>query len=118
MEIEVGEYVRTKNGEIHKIIEINNPNDELWTYYKFENNMGDYKEKIVKHSKNIIDLVEVGDYVNGFYIDELPRNPDYKILWHTSKYGDDDQAFEEKDIKSIVTHEMFESIEYKVEEDK
>lgn len=58
MEIEVGEYVKTKNGEIHKIIEINNPNDELWTYYKFENNMGNYKENIVKHSKNIIDLIE------------------------------------------------------------
>lgn len=105
MKIEVGDYVRDKDGEIHKIIEINNPNDELWTYYKFENNMGNYKETIIKHSKNIIDLIEVGDYVNGEYITDK---------WET-RISSIKSNFSEEDIKSIVTHEQFENIEYKVE---
>lgn len=125
--IEVGEYGRTNKGKIFIFAWLENSDGKRYTNKVllgngkiFENKFYyfDDGEEIVKHSKNIIDLIEVGDYVNGVYIDELPRNPDYKILWHTSKYGDDDQAFEEKDIKSIVTHEQFSSIEYKVGENK
>ena len=57
--IEVGEYIRTRKGLIFKVdkqfknIQIN----------EFQNLAGE--RDIVKHSKNIIDLIEVGDYVNG-----------------------------------------------------
>ena len=117
MEIEVGDYVRDKDGEIHKIIEINNPNDELWTYYKFENNMGNYKETIIKHSKNIIDLIEVGDYVNGYKVigvtlDPAPSGKCVDIDCDKPSY--ESYLFEEQ-IYSIVTKEQFASMEYKVE---
>lgn len=29
---------------------------------------------VVKHSKNIIDLIEVGDYVNGEKVKEITKN--------------------------------------------
>ena len=61
--------------------------------------------KILKHSENIIDLIEVGDYVNSELITQakydLFINSDFK-----EKYA--------KNIKSIVTKEQFEIIKYKV----
>lgn len=62
-------------------------------------------EQIAKHSYNIIDLIEVGDYVNG----ELVASVDEKSVeigegWHVKP----------EDIKSIVTHESFNSIKYEV----
>lgn len=65
------------------------------------------KENIIKSSPNIIDLIEVGDYVNGRIVE-----------WIGDKFvafGRLDYAYE-KDIKSIVTKEQFESMEYKVGE--
>lgn len=62
MEIEVGEYIRTKNGKIDKVI---NNNCYMPQYIECEKSLL-YKEDIVKHSKIIIDLVESGDYVNGY----------------------------------------------------
>ena len=60
--IEVGEYVRTKSGKIDKVI---NNNYYMPQYIECEKGIVD-KENIVKHSKNIIDLIEVGDHVNGY----------------------------------------------------
>lgn len=63
-DINVGEYVRTKEGIIDEVIidykrRCNNPNCERkhvsckYNYYD--------EEEIVKHSSNIIDLIETGD---------------------------------------------------------
>ena len=64
MDIEVGEYVRTKDGKIDKVIieyngKCNNSNcSEKHISCKYNY----YNEKdVVKHSKQLIDLVEVGD---------------------------------------------------------
>ena len=63
--IEVNEYVRTKDGEIHKVIEIKEnryiTNFDDYFYYRYDNNMGGFKSNIAKHSKQLIDLIEVGD---------------------------------------------------------
>lgn len=63
---EVGEYVRTKDGIIDKVIieydeKCNNPNcDEKHISCKYNY----YNEKdIVKHSKQLIDLIEVEDII-------------------------------------------------------
>lgn len=57
--IEVNEYVRTKNGKIDKVI---NSNFYMSIYVECEK--GFYLiENIVKHSKQLIDLIEVGDIV-------------------------------------------------------
>lgn len=125
MEIEVGDYVRTDRGIIAKVDEIrlgtNRERKVFQNIYELDNGLWTVIDYIKKHRKNIIDLVEVGDYVNG----RLVLQVDYKnknvcllmpltdtlantnIMW----YG-------YEDIKTIVTHEQMQSIEYKVEEDK
>lgn len=57
MEIEVGEYVRTKEGELHKVIKIIE-DDGDWDYYCCENNVGYFAMDIANHSKQLIDLIE------------------------------------------------------------
>lgn len=64
--------------------------------------------QVSKHSKNIIDLIEVGDYVNGEKIDFI-TNQKHLII------RDNINLFDKyKNIKSIVTHKQFESVEYKI----
>lgn len=60
--IEVGDYVRTKEGEIHKVIKIKE-DDRDWDYYCCENNTGYFAMDIAKHSKQLIDLIEVKDVI-------------------------------------------------------
>ena len=81
--IEVNEYVRTKEGFIYKI-----ENGEEFYEDSVDVGIGiipdvygiwidreclDYIDKrdIVKHSKQIIDLIEEGDYVNGNLVEEV-----------------------------------------------
>lgn len=110
MEIEVKEWVRLKDGRIRQFKQyVDKEYIELTRPY----NTAKVKD-IVKHSKNIIDLVEVGDYVNGKEVIEV-REQEEKIYLMT---GYVPQSYIKEEIKSIVTHEQFKSIEYKVEEDK
>ena len=60
--IEVEEYVRTKEGEIHKVIKIIE-DDGDWDYYCCENNTGYFAMDIANHSKQPIDLIEVKDVI-------------------------------------------------------
>lgn len=62
MKIEVGEYVRTKNGEIAKIIDIVKPinaNILLFDVNLKEIWLNEVGLNIINHSKNIINLIEV-----------------------------------------------------------
>lgn len=108
--IEVNDYVRTKNGKIDKVI---NSNFYMSIYVECEKGLY-LIENIVKHSKKLIDLIEVGDYVNGREVIEV-REQEGKIYLMT---GYVPQTYIKEDIKSIVTHEQMASIEYKVEEDR
>lgn len=116
MEIEVGEYVRTKeNGIIGKIEQIG-----VSLFWLEDESAFKIQEKSYKHSKNIIDLIEVGDYVNGYKVigvtlDPAPSGKCVDIDCDKPSY--ESYLFEEQ-IYSIVTKEQFASIEYKVEEDK
>ena len=111
-EIKVGNYIRTKQWGIAKInmisngkcIQIKNRNNRLTSYF----------EQIGRTSPNIIDLIEVGDYVNG----EKVTNADnyggiYTIEW---EYGNvyTTEIINDKFIKSIVTKEQFKNISYEV----
>ena len=78
--------------------------------------------EILKHSKNIIDLIEVGDYVNGYkvvetFIDNKKKDELWLGVVVSSKMIKEplQEYFNNEMIKSIVTHEQFETIEYKVE---
>lgn len=123
-EIKVGEYVRTDEGIIEKCTETDNNYvyaDDILSY----NFKGDieipncYIEKIriVKHSKNIIDLIEVGDYVNGrlvLQVDYKNKNICLLIPFTDTKSNTNIMWYGYEEIKSIVTHEQFKNIEYKV----
>lgn len=96
--IKIGEYVRFEEGDILKVDEniVNYVNITI--------------EKI-KNSPNIIDLIEIGDYVNGkliHYILKNPKNGETMICYGNGKHIDN------KHIKSIVTKEQFDRMEYKL----
>lgn len=72
------------------------------------------KGTISKASHNIIDLIEVGDYVNGYLVlNVLDFNDNTRILSLERIY---DNKITEEDIKSIVTKEQFENMEYRIGE--
>ena len=118
----VGDYVRTINGIIAKIESkrdyttgdyIGGEND---FFLNVNHSYQDY-DRIVKSSSNIIDLIEVGDYVNDDRVIDIEKYPDGTIeLNFYISQGGYYQIYEDKDIKSIVTKECFESMEYKVGE--
>ena len=118
MEIKEGMYVRTKQGKIGKIIDINLGQEEK-RYILDSSSVYIYcEEDISKASHNIIDLIEVGDYVNGNRVDFT--NSNNKLSYEDKCIGfydgNGDITLFEKDIKSIVTKEQFESMSYKVGE--
>ena len=115
--LETGMYVRTKQGKISKIIN----NDYLQsTIFRQTNEEIDEPYKVLKSSHTIIDLIEVGDYVNGKKIVDVgclingPRKGtkviDYYITPSAVSY------LENEDIKSVITHEQIEQMAYKVGE--
>ena len=72
------------------------------------------KEDIIKSSPNIIDLIEVGDYVNGYYVNEITdiESALPVLCIKTTNWV----ALRNIDIKSIVTHEQFSQMEYRIGE--
>ena len=92
----IGDYVRTKKGTIYK--------------FNSKRNMAKNgaKKYMVKSSPNIIDLIEVGDYVNGIKIDAVYNG--ILIIYDS----DGDWYFTNEDIESIVTKEQFEAMKYKI----
>ena len=121
-EIKVGDYVRTV-GEIRKIIGY-----KVGEYIEIYHDRGSCsywdKDKVIqlKHSKNIIDLIEVGDYVNGKCViaidNRINDNGEKVILIENYDEWTDDGVISKKDIKTIVTKEQFESMQYTVKEDR
>lgn len=109
--IEKDDYVRLNTGEIVKAIGVkeNNVNKKA-IYYGFYDTDWFDSSAVENFSENIIDLIEVGDYVNGQEVIEV-RKQDGKIYLMT---GYVPQTYIKEEIKTIVTHEQFRSIEYKV----
>lgn len=74
-----------------------------------------------KVSKNLIDLIERGDYVNGKEVKHIAdfegiEQPIRKVIFVDKTHLIPGETAENKDIKTIVTKEMMESISYKVKE--
>lgn len=122
MDIEVNEYVRTKDGEIHKVIEIKEnryiTNFDDYFYYRYDNNMGGFKSNIAKHSKQLIDLIEVGDIINGYKVINAINNkesyPSEKCVDIDSSKDSSECTLWEEDIKTILTKEQYMANCYKV----
>ena len=111
--MKIGDYVRTRWGYICKIININEFREPSMRYSVEASYLKDIvfigDEEIIKSSPNIIDLIEIGDYVNGGQVREIKK--DYIRI---SGGGYIWQFLEKEEIKSIVTKEQFSSMEYKI----
>ena len=112
MKIKENEFIRTKTGKIDKVI---NNNYYMSQYIECEKGIVD-KENIVKHSFNRIDLIEVGDIVNGYRIDE---RAEHDVLINKAR-GINRSGFMipvaqyNEDIKTILTKEQMEANQYVV----
>lgn len=121
--ISVGEYVRI-NGEIAKVIKRDADNHiVLDIKYRGDNWLTIFEEAIIKkHSKNIADLLEIGDYVNGEKVFFIEKDPfikgqiDIFFNRHEVDYWGDRNLTQitDKDIKSIVTKEQMQEMEYRL----
>ena len=115
--IEIGDWIRSKDGFIGKVRKISYDNMEKSNYYICEKDnvmASNYLENIAKHSKNIIDLIEVGDYVNGYKVIKLKdgfANGTMEIVLSNNTII---YRHHSEDIKTILTKEQFETNCYKV----
>lgn len=125
-EIQIGEYVRTNNARgIRKVARINEAatvNRYLFIdgYDHSDTIYGIIRaDQITKHDFNIIKLIEVGDYVNGYLVEAIDYEEDengnlFNVLGVV--FTDDDFAYREEleniNIHSIVTKEQFKAMEY------
>lgn len=118
MEIKVGEYIRTEDGCIGKVSKILETDIEEIYYCCDTSITGGYEADITKHSHNIIDLVEVGDYVNGKCVfateNRINDSGEKVVLAENYDEWTDDGVISNKDIETILTHELYEANCYKV----
>lgn len=119
--LKIGEYTRI-NGKIGKVkdIVLNSNNYEDSGIYLENEKFVLGKEEIykLKSSYNIIDLIEPGDYVNGFKVLEIVKG--FKVLVDKLEPNTRDgnyylKQFTNNEIKSVVTKEVFKANEYRVE---
>lgn len=127
MKLKLNMYVRTKKGIAKIIGRINDPTnyyDKYWVCDRYLelNNDTEYiheQDIIGEPSYNIIDLIQVGDFVNGYPVYEIIE---YEDNTRAIVIGDDNKSiiWEESSqyIKSIVTKEQFEVMKYKVEREE
>ena len=118
LELKENMYIRTKDGIIDKVIIDYNghcasPNCEC-KHISCAKNYYD-EDKIVKASYNIIDILEVGDYVNDGKVIEVDFDVEEKYIIIDKAQDGLKTILRNNDIKSIVTKEQFESIKYSLE---
>ena len=110
MKIEVGDFVRTRSGEIG--IFKRYTEEGIYQWFEMLKNGTLYTiptVSIVKHSKIISEVVEVGDYVNGKRIHKIDKGENYCYLY----YGNC-KTFVNYQIKTILTKEQMEANQYVV----
>ena len=112
--IEVGEYVRTKRG-IAKVLEVKAVQPKMYgqhdVAYLIDKCPRMYitETAFIKHSKNIIDLIEAGDYVNGNEVtDKYLFNGEILVL-ETIVDETNAKCMCEGDIRTILTKEQYQA---------
>ena len=131
--IKVGDYVRikymyrqTKIAKITKILE-NDPCYHDMQMYEIDvvhqKTNGHYpaheiyEEDIIDYSSKIIELVEIGDYVNGCtVIDKYLSYGGENMLLDINDNDTNSHCLENNDIKSILTKEDFDAMNYVIGE--
>ncbi len=120
--LEIGMYIRTKNHGIKKILNIGSYCG-MNQYILDEEGNYTIGNGIIKSSHNLIDLIEVGDYVNGYkvlFAGAITWDNDGNVIDKRVEINYDgyDRWLSEDFIKSIVTKEQFKSVEYEVANDR
>lgn len=122
MKLKEGMYVRTKEGLIDKVIIdykgcCNSPNCNC-KHVSCEHNYYD-EENIIKASYNIIDLIEVGDYVNGELVVQVSNDKGWvftePVYFDEYRGEEKHYCYNNSEIKSVATKELFDSVKYEVE---
>ena len=116
-DFKIGDYVRTKKYGIARVDDIKHcilldraiAGEPCIPSYCLTDE--EYKNTVKKHSSNIIDLIEPGDYVNGYCVLDNVNN-EFLIISKT-EYNKDNKIYN-KNIRSIITKEQLASIEYKL----
>ena len=113
MKINIGDYVRTKNGIIGKVINYMEAwDDDFCVRLDSDNTRWYYSDAIAAYDFEVLKLLKTGDYVNGYsvfvtrdgvilYFD-IDRRQTWRSIYCLSR------------IKDIVTKEQFEEISYKI----
>lgn len=119
MNLETGMYIRYIAGNYQndinkKIVKIGKITIITNLFIELDNHDSFIKEFlpsaiIGKPTFDIIDLIEVGDYVNGCRVIKTNLEPPLKYVKCIN-----DNCFKENEIKTIVTKEQFESNCYKI----
>ena len=109
MKLEVGQFARLKSGYIVKVLNVKD--DWIETDTKFITRT--FPKDFVKASYNIIDILEVGDYVNGrkivdIFYDAIDNVMNICVLGSI--------VYDNNEVKSVITHEQMEQMAYKVGE--
>lgn len=114
LELKENMYVKTNDGYISQYKYYDTTNMGKLLCIPLSNGTFANIEDIVKASYNIIDILEVGDYVNG-----LPVAKTSEYIGTYEKYIElygSCSDWENEDIKSVITHEQMEQMAYKVGE--
>lgn len=97
-DLKIGEYARLEDGNIIRLNEKNITDERLL-------------KEIKTHSLNIKEIIEVGDYVNDCRVEDI-QETFISIATGSNYFQNPD--IDEKDIKTIVTHELFEDMKFKM----
>ena len=124
--IEVNEYVRTKDGIIGIFNRYSSRKEKSLykspfnCFIKIKNRKTPLQcceDYIVKHSKQLIDLIEVGDIVNGYRVKNIINEgpcPSEKCVDIDSSKDSSECTLWEEDIQTILTKESYMANCYKV----
>lgn len=124
-EIKVGEYVRLARCQgINKIIDIDEDgflilDDNIADEYGDECcqiSPQDADEEIVNHSFNIIDLIEIGDFVNGIKVNDISNIQGLNKTIQKCLLVNIDEGYDfiNEEIKTVLTKEQYERDCYKI----
>lgn len=112
--IEVEDYVRTDKGEIAKVAIAEILSIDEYRNIGFCNTESYVYGNIVKHSKQLVDLIEVGDFVNGYRVTDKYLFAGERLVLETEGNDTNCKCLCEKDIKTILTRERYMVNCYKV----
>ena len=122
-EIKAEEYVRTKDGKFgvfdrYSSREENSLHKSPFNcFIKMQNRKTPLqcsREYIVKHSKNLIDLIEIGDLVNGYRVTDKYLFAGEKPVLETEGNDTNCKCLCGEDIQIILTKEQYMANCYKV----